>query len=60
MHMQGASLNRAILQHWGGCRSRHFAVNLKALLVAMKPWTGAQRAFAVKEFRKTAGSLVIA
>jgi hypothetical protein len=24
--IQGASVNRVILQHWGGCRYRHFAV----------------------------------
>jgi hypothetical protein len=36
--LQGASVNRAILQHcfflvrqhWGGCRYRHFAANFKA------------------------------
>jgi hypothetical protein len=61
-------VNRAILQHCfflvrqhqGRCRYRHFAANFKAFLVAMEPWTGAQRAFTVKEFHKTADSFVIA
>ena len=28
--IQVASVNWAILQHWGGCRYRHFAANFKA------------------------------
>jgi hypothetical protein len=60
-------VSRAILQHcfflvwqqWGGCCYCHFAANFKAFLVAMKPWTGAQRAFAVKVFYKNGDSFVI-
>jgi hypothetical protein len=37
-----------------------FCCQLESVLVAMEPWTGAQRAFAVKEFNKTADSFVIA
>jgi hypothetical protein len=44
-----------VRQHWGGCRYRHFAANIKAF-VAMEPWTGAQCDFAVKAFCKTSYS----
>jgi transposase len=49
-----------VRQHWGGCRYRHFAAHFKSVLVAMEPWTGAQRAFAVNAFYKNGDSFVIA
>jgi hypothetical protein len=65
--MQGASVNRAILQHcffWFGNNGADAAIaillpTLKRL-VAMEPWTGAQSAFAVKAFYKNGDSFAIA
>jgi hypothetical protein len=38
----------------------HNALYCESVLVAMEPWTGAQRAFAVKAFYKNCDSFVIA
>jgi len=64
--IQGASVNRAILQHcffWFGNTGADAAIaillpTLKRL-IAMEPWTGAQRALAVKAFYKNSDSFVI-
>jgi hypothetical protein len=54
-----ATLCFLIRQHWGGCRYRQFAANLKVLF-AMEPWPGVQSDFAVKAFYKNGDSFVIA
>jgi hypothetical protein len=58
-------VNRAILQHsffWfgntGADAAIAFCCQLQSILVAMEPWTGAQRAFAVKAFYKNGDSFV--
>ena len=54
-------MNRAILQHcfcWFG-DTGPFPCQLQSVLVAVEPWTGAQRAFALKAFYKNGDSFVI-
>jgi hypothetical protein len=61
-------VNRAILQHcffWFGNTGADATIAillriLKSVLVAKEPWTGAQRALAVKAFYITGDSFVIA
>jgi hypothetical protein len=55
-----ATLFFLVRHNWGGCCYRHFAANFKVFLVAMKPWTGVQHAFAVKKFYKNGDNFVMA